>query len=188
MSVLNANLNRAQKYITRLKKHIGGMQQPNGYTNLSDRLNQSTVESLQKYINEKSDEIKTYRENRFALQADLNAIKQAVFKGNMNSGISDILVQIEETNFRINLLMQLGKSGDSYNKIDSEGLQRMLDKSYLSGSGSYVSLTNTAEYTDSINELRKELEKLENQRDKLNANTEISVKISTVTAELLGLN
>lgn len=187
MSELNVNLNRAQKYITRLKKHIASMQQPSGYINLSDRLNQSTVESLQRYINEKSEEIKKYRETRFALQADLNAIKQAVFKGNLNSGISDILVQIEEINFKINLLLQLGKSGDSYNKIDSEGLQRMLEKSYLSGNGGFVSLTNSLEYTEDINGLRKELEKLENQRDRLNANTEIKVKITAATAEVLGL-
>lgn len=183
---LVVNLNRAQKYITRMKKHIGGISQPAGYLNLSDRLNSSTVESLQTFIDEKKGELSQYRETRLALQKDLNAIKQAIFKANLSSGISDILVQIEEVNFQINLLSQLGKSGDSYSTVTTEGLQKLLDKSYLSGS-SYISLINSSFFDEKMKELRKELEKLENQRDKLNANTEIRVIVSAVTSDVLGL-
>jgi hypothetical protein len=181
---LVVNLNRAQKYITRMKKHIAGIQQPAGYINLNDRLNSSTVESLQVFIDEKKEELSKYRETRLILQTDLNAIKQAVFKANLSSGISDILVQIEEVNFQINLLSQLGKSGDLYSTVTTEGLQRMIDKSYLSGNN-YISLINSSFFDEKIKELRKELE---NQRDKLNANTEIRVKVSAVTSEVLGLN
>jgi hypothetical protein len=95
-------------------------------------------------------------------------------------------VQIEEVNFQINLLLQLGKSGDSYSTVTTEGLQRMIDKSYLSGNN-YISLINSSFFDEKIKELRKELEKLENQRDKLNANTEIRVTVSAVTSEVLGL-
>lgn len=183
---LVVNLNRAQKYITRMKKHIAGIQQPAGYLNLSDRLTSSTVESLQVFIDEKKEELSKYRETRLTLQTDLNSIKQAVFKANLSSGISDILVQIEEVNYQINLLLQLGKSGDSYSTVTTEGLQKMLDKSYLSGS-CYISLIKSSDFDEKMKELRKELEKLENQRDKLNANTEIRVKVSVVTSEVLGL-
>jgi hypothetical protein len=62
----------------------------------------------------------------------------------------------------------------------------MIDKSYLSGNN-YISLINSSFFDEKIKELRKELEKLENQRDKLNANTEIRVKVSAVTSEVLGL-
>ena len=96
-------------------------------------------------------------------------------------------MQIEEVNYQINLLWQLGKSGDSYSTITTEGLQKMLDKSYLSGSNSYISLIKSSDFDEKMKELRKELEKLENQRDKLNANTEIRVKVSVVTSEVLGL-
>lgn len=184
---LVVNLNRAQKYITRMKKHIGNIVQPAGYVNLSDRLNSSTLESLQNFIDEKKDELSKYSETRLTLQKDLNAIKQAVFKANLSSGISDVLVQIEEVNFQINLFSQLGKSGDSYSSVTTEGLQKLLDKSYLSGSSSYISLIKSSDFDEKMKELRKELEKLENQRDKLNANTEIRVAVSAITSEVLGL-
>lgn len=186
MTELNVNLNRAQKYITRLKKYIAEMEQPNSYVDLGSRLKQSNVESLNEFITEKQEIIHNYCESRFTIQRDLNALKQGVFKGNLNSGISDILIRIEEINFRINLLTKLGKSGDQYNKITEDGLKKLLESSYL-GNSAYVCLTNSMEYTEEINGLRKELEKLENQRDRLNANTEISVKISEITARVLGL-
>lgn len=187
MPEITFNLNRSQKFLSKLKKYIAEVNPKSSLYSCDDKLvKYSPIEKIRETIEIKKQEYANYLDERITLQNDLNTIKQSIFKANIESGISDVLSNIELCNFQMNILQKSIKDVLNYPAHDNEYIRAIKDKiDYTSG---YFTepLINADELENKIKELRKKLNELENKRDKLNANMTIKVELNEKTLEILG--
>jgi cell division septum initiation protein DivIVA len=191
MPELKFNLNRGQKYLTKLKKYISEFPLKNAvYTTTNEKLVNSGVEKMRILLNEMKTEYDNYLNEKFTLQKDLNVLKQSIFTANVNSSLSEILTEIEYCNFQINTLVKTSKEIHNIQLNDDTDISNTIERirsSYVSNSGYFSEpLVLSTDLEQKIKNLRKQVNELENKRDKLNANTEVCIEVSQKCLEILG--
>jgi len=191
MPELKFNLNRGQKYLTKLKKYISELPLKNAvYTITNERLVNISVEKMRILLNDMKTDYDNYLNDKFSLQKDLNVLKQSIFTANVNSGLSEILTDIEYCNFQINTLVKISKEIHNIQLNDDTDISNTIERmrtSYASHSGYFTEpLVLSNDLEEKIKNLRKQVNELENKRDKLNANTEVCIEVSQKCLEILG--
>ena len=136
-------------------------------------------------------------DNRLNLIRDLKNLKESVYSTNSSIGLSKILTKIdiltEEKNLYIQIRDNLKSNKLTYNMDQAYNLfiDFITDKNKEFDVEKYneinLRIFNVDDLEDKISDYTYQIEKLENERDKLNASTTISFEFSQDALKVLGL-
>lgn len=208
------NLSTAQKYLTKLKSHqkSTSFDDYSGHTSRNRRSSygpntESCIDTsdmakvhdscnfqvnVEKLIN-KAKELRTETRN---ISYDIINIKNAVHKKNSDNGIDVILSSIDFLNAELSNWKSIEKNSDNVTHYENSHLLKFaFDKAKdESNNGKtplfpsmIVSVYSPDFIANKIKVITNAINKLEEQRDTLNVNTKIQVKISNKSKEVLGL-
>ena len=156
-------------------------------------------EQINKRIEKAQEDVDTYvRQN-----VDYRKLKDAIFKANVGTGVSDVLSQMELLQLKKKMYQSLEKKLDSFSSGGmfgrSGGLTVDIDASYAAlnrereNQYQYDSSVNCAVYEPDelqrkIKDITRHISTLEDKRDEINANTRVSLSfLDPRTLEDLGL-
>ncbi|CAH6420998.1 Hypothetical protein KVN_LOCUS97 [uncultured virus] len=208
---VSENLVKAQKHLTKLRDSIKVPQTENtgwGRTKSQYQPQSSLVinkflsictteEDLFLQINENIFQIRSEFFSRLQLKQDLNNLKLTVYRKNTEIGLDKILSKMdylmEMKNLYQNMLLQL-KKDNFYNLDKMSSIFKNYNRKIENESNNSVSenisvrVYEIEELHKNIKEICKNIEQLENERDKLNATTFIDIELSSVALETLGID
>lgn len=151
-------------------------------------------QELQESVNNEIDNLQEY----INLLEDLANVKEALFVGNIKSGISDILnrIEVQKKTKEIWERYQKGMPANRTNFVSTESLpdyynseiKRHQTLAVQSSFAVYREIYSEEELKDAIRECNKVIDQLEDQRDEINHTHRITVKLSETTTKALGLN
>lgn len=201
------NLAKAQKYLDKLKNKlnlntINNRRNTNSYINntkyfisLSEINNLiSSEEELKENYNKKINNVVLELESKLNLIKDYKNLKNTIYTENTKCGINNILTKIdlleEEKNIYESFISSIkdddvkflsdNKIGYLYEKLKSLTENDLIDTIKLR-------IFNLEKLKEKVKLINKELEDLENKRDRLNANTNITFTFYKETLNLIGL-
>ncbi len=132
------------------------------------------------------------------LYEDLRHVKDMIFKVNIETGLSTVLSKVEYLTREKTVYQTLY---DSLKKVNPSAFTKDVRSAYVKGLeminkdnstvttfSAKLSLYEESELKDKIALLDSDLDTLEDERDKLNANSKVSFKLHDETRLLLGLN
>ena len=205
MSEITINLNKAQKLLDRIKKLIDGYNlQKNNLAFSTTRVeNCVTVnfthqgrEEMEDSLEEGVEDKREYYDAYLNLIADLSSVRQALFSGNVKSGVSEILNRIEDERrvkeFWETFLQNTSSDGtfiDTENMAEYYATQCERVKT-LAVSSSFVvkrEIYSKQELNQWIGDCVSKIDKYEDERDHLNHQFNITVELSPSTLAKLGL-
>lgn len=188
------NLNKAQKMLTKMKKELPHLGESKNLGSLSlsrssavNLNHENGVQAVKNIMNEHLQNFYKY----YKLETDMLALKNLIYKKNGEVKMDTILSRIDLLNALKAQYQQISYS-DSYNaKSISELKQQDITRVAESLPTDYLSLNvifyPQDEITKIINSISKEVNKLETERDYLNATTELTIELYKENVELLGL-
>ncbi len=179
--------------------HGGGGQKLEGTFDVSySTANPLNQEEFCKNVTTILDTIRKKVETYFKLYEDLRHVKDMIFTSNIETGLSTVLSKIEYLSREKTVYQTLY---DSIKKVNASTLTKDVTSAYTKGIAMMdkdnstvtcfsvkLSLFEESELKDKIAVLDSDLDTLEDERDKLNANAKVTFKLYDETAVLLGLN
>jgi hypothetical protein len=129
--------------------------------------------------------------SKLNLIRDYKNFKNMVYNQNANCGLSNVLTQIDLLEEERQIYESIKSNLDSYHPLGSDKLSDVYSKlgSYISTEMKEIKFAvfNPTDVSERMKQINRELEALENKRDKLNANTSITFTFSQDTIDLIGL-
>ncbi len=212
---ITMNLVRGQKLLSKLKKHIDKMDEVEESDFIksisrSSVANHKTVEENMATLVGFMEETKKRYVSEHVVANDYTQLKNEIYKKNTVIGVADVLSQVEQLTELKHFYERLLRSFKGttvevlkqehiermveYNqKEKAERLARMSSHNYLDSSISVPSLNMTyspvekSVLEEKIKVVNRALEDLETRRDYLNASNQITVELSVVSCDILGL-
>ena len=203
------NLNKANKLMEKLKNLVKNFKlesSQQGWMKTTDSLNNYVTinyayqgaEKMKDQIREATENGRRMFEEYFSLLRDQSNLKNALFKGNIESGVSKILSDLEDEKKYKSVWEKLQKSTNSNKSTEIQ------DDSILEYYTTQCKRHETLAISDAflisrelydqetlkkyILNCNKEINRLEDERDKLNHTFEIEICLSNTTKHLLGLS
>lgn len=188
------NLNKAQKVLTKMKKELPALAEFKNLTSIN--INRSTafnlnhengIDSIKKQKMEQLQNFYRY----YKLETDMLALKNLIYKKNGEAKMDAILSRIDLLNALKQQYQQI-VFNEAFNKKNVNDLE-LDDITKIASSlpTDYASLNIEFYSKDEITKLTKaiskEVNKLETERDYLNATTELTIELFQENVELLGL-
>jgi hypothetical protein len=197
------NLTKAQKLLTKFKIHIEKNKSDIHVDNYFYKVNNHTIslndsnEKILEYIDEKDMLLNEKYQNYNLIMVDYINLKALVHKKNSDVGLSQILSELE-------FFIQLKKNYETFQSqfnnlnarvkvISTDDIEYIKSKELLktdpySESVSHkVSSFEKDKIDKLVKKISKELDVLENKRDRLNATSEITFNLSSVSCDTFGL-
>jgi len=199
MTEIKVNLSKAQKLLDRIKKDINSR-----HPSLSNHVNvryshqgaENMEQELQTKISDNKEEISEY----INVLKDLSVVREALFMGNIKSGISEILTSIADQKKIKTIWTDLETSSNSQMKTHLSFVsEEALPEFYNNNCTRFLSLAvnntfdvNREVYTKeelkaSILLCSQRLDKLEEKRDNINHTYHIAFQLSETSMKTLGL-
>lgn len=152
-----------------------------------------TFEDFKDYRKKLQDDALAKYTERCVVSVDISNLKDELFAQNSKCGVSKILTEIDFLNAQLTRLKQFLTSATSATcKTDAE-LEYLYNKNSKSLSETYNSSTTWSVFAEDelkaqIKLLSKKVTDLEFERDKRNALNHITVKLSSFSREVIGLD
>lgn len=198
------NLVRAHKYLEKLKSTLKSPKtsrytlpvayQPKVLVNFYNLALVSKLISIYGNFQKESEELKSAIEDRINVMKDLKNLKELVYSTNASSGLSKILTTMDILNEERNTYNLVRESINNGNMIyDSDKLNDLFNNFNTEKAEGdkfnqiSIRIYEPKEVKSKIMELTNQIEKLENERDKLNATTTITFPFSQSSLRILGL-
>lgn len=216
------NLVRAQKLLSKLKKHIDkedDVESSDFFKSISRSSIQGhkTLEENMATFTNAMEEIKKRYVSSQVVQNDYNFLKNEIYKKNSIIGIADVLTHVEQLTelkrfyerlygyFKSSVVEVLKEEHIrrmiEFNSKEKEeraaalslitGRSSYVDSSYSSSSVPSLSMTYSpvekSALEEKIKDVNRALEELETRRDYLNASNQITLELSVVSCDILGL-
>lgn len=213
---ITMNLVRGQKLLAKLKKHIDKMDEVEESDFIkplsrSSVANHKTAEENTATLVGFMEETKRSYVSENVVINDYTQLKNEIYKKNTIIGVADVLSQVEQlTELKRFYEHLLGSfKGTTVEVLKKEHIERMMEynkkekderaqrlslsSGYLDSSISVPSLSMTyspvekSALEEKIKDVNRALEELETRRDYLNASNQITLELSVVSCDILGL-
>jgi hypothetical protein len=212
---ITMNLVRGQKLLAKLKKHADKMDEVEESDFIksisrSSVANHKTAEENMATLVGFMEETKRSYVSEHVIANDYTELKNEIYKKNTVIGVADVLSQVEQLtklkrfyerllrSFKdttVEVLKQehIDRMVEYNQKEKAERLVRLTSHNYLDSSISVPSLNMTYSpvekvvLEEKIKGVNRALEDLETRRDYLNASNQITVELSVVSCDILGL-
>ena len=192
--LIKLNLNKAHKVLTKMKKELPTLAE---FKNLSTvNINRSTafnlnnengLETIRKQKVEQLNNFYRY----YKLETDMLALKNLIYKKNGEVKMDAILSRIDLLNALKQQYQQLSFSEafntKNLNELQSDDITKVASSLPTDYASLNVEFYSKDEITKLTNAISKEVNKLETERDFLNATTELTIELFPENVELLGL-
>ncbi len=191
------SLTKAHKVLTKMKKDLPLLGNNKNLSSYSIRKSQiNTARDLDEIISKmkenRNDQMNSFFDY-YLLENDMLTLKNAIYKKNGEINMDRILSRIDMLNalknqYQTFLTSNYGLDSLRYfEDLNEEDIKKLSDGSDYSDPSIGISFYKKEEIQKLINAISKEVNKLENERDYLNATTEIEIELSSKNVELLGL-
>jgi hypothetical protein len=212
---ITMNLVRGQKLLAKLKKHADKMDEVEESDFIksisrSSVANHKTAEENMATLAGFMEETKRSYVSEHVVTNDYTELKNEIYKKNTVIGVADVLSQVEQltklkrfyerllgsfkgTTVEVLKEEHIHRMMEYNQKEKAERLARMTSHNYLDSSINVPSLNMTyspvekAVLEEKIKAVNRALEDLETRRDYLNASNQITVELSVVSCDILGL-
>lgn len=198
---ITISLNKANKLKVQLKNIYSQIKVRDLKSVVQVEYNITNPVTLDEFKNQIDENIKQSREQidrYFRLNHDYRTLKDVIFNYNIQSGVSGILSQMEELEMQKRTLVLLKTNLEGNNSYRSNDLTVDIDASYQAlskerengyGYNNHVrcAVYESEELDNRIKEIVKKLSNLEDDRDRLNSNTNVTLSLDERTLEELGV-
>jgi metal-responsive CopG/Arc/MetJ family transcriptional regulator len=213
---ITMNLVRGQKLLSKLKKHIDKTDEVEESDFIksitrSSVANHKTAEENMATLVGFMEETKKRYVSEHVITNDYTELKNEIYKKNTVIGVADVLSQVEQlTELKRFYERLLGSfKGTTVEILKQEHIERMVEYNQKEKTERLAQLSRSNGYMDSslgipslgmayspvektvleekIKGVNRALEDLETRRDYLNASNQITVELSTVSCDILGL-
>jgi len=152
-----------------------------------------TAEIFKKRCEEEFNKKKNLSVKRFIIQDDIYCLKSAIFAKNFEANVENIIAKIAFLNDRAVQLKEIKKELDKSSSLvyinDVDNVYESLTKNANSDINitSKLALFSSDELQNEMDSINKKLFVLEHERDKLNINNEIIIKLSEEACRIIGV-
>lgn len=195
-TTIDLNLVKAQKILSKMKKELAKQAK---FNNLNcETIDKTTAKNIIENMSilKKSKETKLENiNNYYKLELDMLKLKNLIFRKNGEIELDTILSQIDFLNNMKKFYQNYANGNDMRNKnidkITESDLTELINEksegSFSSDKYLYYIVYNQEEINELVKKMNKELNILEEKRDRLNNITSVSIELFETTMDMIGL-
>jgi hypothetical protein len=189
------NLNRAQKYITKLKTHQNaGVKLVECSIDLFSLARSKNESNYLDTISRLSNEYINSRKERRIISYDIIRLKEALHKQNVLLELDNLLslhsflnAELVETKYMLTRTVNIPLNKNNLEELKDAHKNINVPDQNNTLSSMDVAIYNKSELENTIIIVAKKIEQIETKRDKLNNNTNLTVSLTKLSSDILGL-